>query len=425
MDDLSFIPSDHSDLGFVPSKIPSPPQNTEGQATTFMQGLMTNKPTSGFTATMGREVPSMVGGAVGAAGGGVAGGIGSVPGAAIGGAAGEAARQGVASYFDPQSAGNVIKDVGIGGAKQALGEVGNIAIGSFLGSNTARQGAAQAVKAMSAVPEKFLFSESGNGLTALGEGGAKNISKGIDLFKSGAAKEAYNKFEQYTGLKGIDTLAGERAERFSSGELYGLALRAANKLKANESIEPQELYLASQAQNQIERLARAGNADAAAMRGDASLNEAGKLVDGALEKIYPEYKSLRSDMFLSKSGQRFSSIFPLNKDMSANVLRTSVPLAKAAEAATGAVIGYRESSNNPVAGAIAGGILMPLAFSPWVYGAAIRTGAALSESGVPQAAVRSGVGESAMNAITPASKTLFQRYYDKLRKSGYGNTQNP
>lgn len=385
------------------------PADTPRMAADAGEALLTNLPTKGFTQNIVRGLPAtgggMVGGIAGAMKGAaigsafpgvgtVAGGIvGGIIGAGLGGASGEAVRQataqGTAAAFPEQNypmarPGEVLKSVGAQGALQAGGQAAGAAIGaaaSALRPSVNRLGA-QVMRVGAGVPEKA------------GTQAMRNPSMLLDALPVEDAGQAYRTFEGYSGLKGLDQLAGERSKAWTAGELYETALNTANKIKAGQVPTAQELYTASQAQNQLSRLAKFGNPDAAAMLGSGSLDDAGRVADKALEAQFPEYARLRTDYAAAKTAEQFDSWLPLDKNTSPNVLRG---VTAATTAGAGVMTG------NPAALAA-----LPLV-SPKVYGTALK-GAALAGK-VPAGVYR--VSGQAMAGGTASA--LEQAYLQRAR----------
>ena len=358
--------------GATPSYAPPPsPGGASGFSPT--RALLTNEPTQGFAEDVVRGIPATVGGLAGTlAGAGVA----SIPGAALGGMGGEGIRQSAVGLYataqgkDAPTAGQVMTNMGIQGAMQGGGQAVGLGIGAA--AKAARpivnKLGAQVMRVGAGIPEKA------------GEMAMRNPSVLLDAPSKAAAKAGYTTFEANTGLKGLDELAGARAKPWSAGELYEFALQTANKIKSGAQIPPQELYTASQAQNQLSRLAKFGNPDAAAMLGSNSLQEAGQLADDALQLVHPEYAGLRTNYAQAKTAGEFSSWLPLNKNQSPNVLRSALA---GREAVAGAVALGGIGTGNPV-----GLAALPL-ISPRFYGTVLK-GAALAGK-VPTAIYRVGM----------------------------------
>jgi hypothetical protein len=335
------------------------------------------------------NVPSVTGGMIGAALGLAAGGpAGAVAGAALGGAAGQAEKKlydylNVPGAVDRETATSAAKEIGLAGLGQGVAEGAGqgIIAGLKAGAPKAIELGAQMLKAVQAIPEKY-------SIPVLKNPAILNRALPMEVVSKG-----YQAFERYTGLKGLDAMAQEREKAFSAGELDQLVRNVANRIRGGEVIPPQQLYAASQAENQLSRLAKTGNPDAMAMHGSVSLHESGVTVDKALEKVHPEYKNLRTAYSESKDKEAFSHILPQNKNMSPNVLRTWGALGAA---------GYETREGNPGKAALILG-----AVSPAVAGAAIRTApffapAIAAASGVA-ARLGAAAGAQAL-AGTPASQ---------------------
>ena len=332
----------------------------------YGEALLTNLPTSGFVQDVVRGLPATAGAIPGAAAGAALGipfgplGIaaGGVIGAGLGGAAGESTRQ-AASQFTAASfpeeqypvsrPGGVLRDVGIQGALQAAGHGAGAAVGAAAGAirpGINRLGA-QFMRAAAGVPEK------------VGEAAMRTPGILLDAPTSESASAGYKAFERYTGLKGLGDMVKSSGRFPSEAQLEDMVFGIAKKATEGTA-QPQELYLASQAESNLKKMAKLGNPRYATL--EASIIGAKQTVDDALGKIYPEYASLRSDYFAAGVGEEFSSLFPLNKNTSPNVLR-------AVTAAGTAVAGT-------LAGQPAALAALPLV-SPAFYGLGLR-GAAIA-----------------------------------------------
>lgn len=401
-------PPTEQELNDVFSQFKDAPADTPRTAQDSGEALLTNLPTKGFGQDLVRGLPAtaggMVGGIAGAAAGlpfGPAGVIaGGILGAGLGGASGEAVRQataqGTAAAFPEQNypilrPGQVMGQVGIQGATQAAGQ----AIGSGVGAaaKALRPGVnklgAQVMRVGAGIPEKA------------GEAAMRNPSILLDAPSKETASGAYKAFEGYTGLKGLDDLAGARAKPWSASELYETALQTANKIKQGLEVGAQELYTASQAENALSRLAKYGNPDAAAMLGSGSLKEAGKLADDALGAALPEYQTLRTGYAAAKTADQFSSWLPLNKNTSPNVLR-------GVTAATTAGAGV-------MAGQPAALAALPLV-SPKFYGTGLKAAALAGK--IPAGVYRVG----AQGAAGATGSALEQAY---LNSRAVGSQPDP
>jgi len=306
----------------------------------FGRGLIGQEREKGFTLAnlqeeTGQNAGPMAGASIGAATGAAYGvpfgpvGIaaGTIIGAGVGAFGGRMAQTGLGNVANVVGAdapykplGQATKEAAVEGglnaafagipfAAKGAGALAKAGIGVEAGP-LARKAGAQILRAGPAIPEKY------------GEAMLKDMSILTRAQPRDVMSKSYQAFQNYTGLKGLDEIAGERAKAWTAGELYETALTTANNIKSGAQVSPQELYTASQAENQLNRLARAGNPDAMAMRGAKSLEQAGKAADEALEKIYPEYKGLRKGLFESKVREQIGSALPLNKNTSPNVLRT-------------------------------------------------------------------------------------------------------
>lgn len=341
---------------------PASPNKAERKAEDYGEALLTNLPTEDVGQDIVRGIPAAGGGMLGAIAGAAMGApfgpigviAGGILGAGLGGASGESARQavsqGTAAAFPEQNypvatGGEVLRDIGIQGATQAVGQAGGVAIGAA--AKAARpflnKIGAQAMRVGAGIPEKA-------GMAAM-----KNPSMLLDAPSQELASEGYKTFERYTGLRGLGD-AVKTAGRFpSEGELEKHLFEVAARTRNGAQSTAQELYTASQAASSLKQMGKLGNPRYAML--DKAIGEAKNSVDDALEIILPEYKSLRSDYAASKLSGEFSSLFPLNKNTSPNVLRGTGAAAAA---------GYGLMSGNPAALAA-----LPL-ISPMFYGAALR-----------------------------------------------------
>lgn len=369
-------------MGAVPFYSP-PVDPTYSPQFSPTRALLTNDPTRGFGEDVLRGAPAMLGGMVGMAAAAPTG-PGSIAAAGLGGAAGEGVRQSAAQLYAgatgrPYTApGDVMKGMAIQGGLQGAGQ--GLAVGAAALRPTVNRLGSQVMRVGAGIPEKAGFQAM------------RNPSMLLDALPVEDAGKAYRTFEGYSGLKGLDALAGERAKAWTAGELYETALQTANKVRAGQAVTAQELYTASQAQNQLSRLAKFGNPDAAAMLGSGSLDDAGRVADRALEGIFPEYAGLRGDYAAAKTAQQFDSWLPLNKNTSPNVLRG---VTAATTAAAGVMAGQP--------GALAA---LPLV-SPKFYGTALK-GAALAGK-IPAGVYRVGAQSTAGAAGSALEQAYLQR----------------
>lgn len=203
-----------------------------------------------------------------------------------------------------------------------------------------------------------------------GEAVAKDPSILMRAITTGEASKAYQAFENYTGLQGLGSVETSRivagGSKFSADELEATAIRTAHKVLGGQQVSPQELYLASQAvATSKERMigASGGYVKQAHERPFARLNQTKQIVDGALERVYPEYAGLRTQNFEAKARAAFDPVFPQNANQSPNLLSTRLAL--------GAVLGG-------VAGPSA---LMAIpAMSPRIVGTGIKAGVMASKA---------------------------------------------
>ena len=318
-----------------------------------------------------------MGGTAGAAVGGVGAVPGAIAGAGIGAAGGEGYKK-VIQYLTGKN--DPANDTALGNAgaiaKSGLAGVGGEVIGQQAGAvlSALRPGAAKVgagvINIASGVPEKY-------GEAVLNDPSILNRAPSpADMGR------AYQSFQRYTGLRGLqqELVAGNRATA-SSGELEGLTLGAANKVSQGQPVDPQELYVASQAASRLKLAAKYGDPQAQMAAASGSISQGKSMVDGALEQTYPEYGGLRADNFESKARAAFGNILPQNKGGTTNVLR---PVLAANEAA-GAL-----ASGHP--GALA---LLP-AMSPAAWGLGIR--AADAASPLAKFLAKYGVAKTAQNA---------------------------
>lgn len=272
----------------------------------------------------------MIGGTLGGTAGAAAGGVGAVPGAVAGagiGAAGGRGLQRVGQYLlgdrDPANdtalgnAGDIARS-GLGGiAAEAVGQGAGAGLAAL--RPAANKVGAGLAKIATGVPEKY------------GEAVFKNpdiLTRAHSLDTMG---KAYDAFQRYTGLKGLEeTLVARNRATVGSSQLEKMVLTAANKVAQGAEVDPQELYLASQAASRLNMAAKYGEPQAQMAAASGAIKQGKSLVDDALEKVYPEYASLRSGMFEGKARDAFSKFLPLNKGGTTNVLR---PYAVAAEVA--------------------------------------------------------------------------------------------
>jgi hypothetical protein len=303
-----------------------------------------------------KEGPPIAGGIAGSILGAPGGPAGMIGGATLGGAAGRAWQRN-AEYAtgsrDPlkdTSSGNAL-DIGKSGLAQGAGEAVGLQAGAILKAlrPIGNEVGAGAMKIAAAIPEKY----------------GKAIMEDPSILNRAQTPEvmgkSYNAFENYTGLEGlgkkIESGAFKSADT-SNSAYFDNAVDVANKVRSGVSVPPQDLYEASQMASNI-KLGPFENPGMQKAVKAGVLDRAKGTIDDALEKVYPEYSSLRKGYFESKAREAASSILPTNKNGTANVLRPW------------AVIG------DVLRGGAAHSPLLP-AVSPAAWGTAIRAGSAVS-----------------------------------------------
>ena len=273
-----------------------------------------------------KQGPQAVGGAIGSTLGTPFGPPGRIAGAAIGGGGGKAAQmigEYIAGSRDPLEdtmAGNA-REIGLaalaeGGTEGAFAGLGALKpLGAKLGGGGAKIGAA--------VPEKY------------GEAAFKDPSILNRAFPKKVTGEAYDAFERYTGLKGLERhlVEGGRATA-PTGELEQLVIGTANRVARGEKVPAQDLYLASQAASRLKLMAKYGEPQAQMAAASGAVTQGKQMAEGALEKMYPEYGTLRKQHFEAKAREAFSHLLPQNKGGTTNVLRPLVAMAASGGAST-------------------------------------------------------------------------------------------
>lgn len=274
-----------------------------------------------------REGPAMAGGMIGATLGTPLGEPGRIAGAAIGGAAGEAYKK-IADYAQGKDVsgdtalGN-IADIAKSGIAQGSAEATGQLIGKGLSAlrPLASETGAAIMKVAAAIPEKY----------------GEAILKKPEILNKAVSKElmsdAYAAFERYTGLKGLEaTLVEKNRATAPTSWLEKIVISTANKVAAGEKVDPQELYVASQAASRLKLSARFGEPQAQMAASSAAVKQGKGIVDKALGEIYPEYTVLRNQNFESKAREALSHLMPQNKGGTPSVLR---PWAAVGEIARG------------------------------------------------------------------------------------------
>lgn len=311
------------------------------------------------------EVARSAGPAIGGTIGAVAGPLGSMAGAAAGRSV-QNAIQNTASVFDPNVQQKGVKTLIAEPAIEAATQ------GVFAGAGALATKAkplavklgAQVLRAGPGIPEKY-------GAAALNDLGMLSRSK-----SKAEISAAYEAFEKANGL------VSPRNARASAGNLVQTAQDAMTRVNAafqkittKQPITAQEAYEASQAARFLKDQAKFGNPDQLANL--SNIQQAKTAIDDTLEALAPGYRELRGDAFEQKAADQFSSILPLNKNQSPNVLRTWT---------TGAAAAGGLAAGSPAA------LALPLAISPAVAGAGIRganyaakAGRAALSTNLPQA----------------------------------------
>lgn len=308
---------------------------------------------------------------------GYAGGMtGGIPGALVGGVAGRAIQRGVQAIREPlveQPPGEVLLDVAKAGGLQALtrgAEVGLTAVGKKLAPGAIKLGA-QLLRAGPGIKEK-------TGQAALSDLGL--------LSRAMSVKEAGNLFEKTISAAGIKT--GPQALKKVTGKLIvGQEKKLAildDSMRALDAgfLPTQEAIVAREQASKLLQAAKFGDPAMASEKRELVLMI--ERLDDFLEPRVKGYASARKAYREAKVAEEFSSLLPLNKNLSPNVLRT---IAAVAAAGTGAYAGEPGIA-----------LIAPLAVSPAVAGVAIRAAAGVSRAGamalqtrLPQAAARLGV----------------------------------
>lgn len=195
----------------------------------------------------------------------------------------------------------------------------------------------------------------------------------------GAAQDAMEQANQLIGLK---KMIENRAQSFSASELENMVLTTANKVRAGQAVDPQELYAASQAAAHLQRMAKYGEPTAKSAIEAGAVTSGKGAVDAAAESAIPGYADQRLAYAAAKTKEAFSSLFPQKQNLSPNVLRTVGPIA----AAAGGLMSGE-----------AGPLMMLPAFSPMTYSALIRTLGAMARAGAPEAAISGSITGAQMN----------------------------
>lgn len=244
-----------------------------------------------------------------------------------------------------------IASAGVGGA---TGEVGGQFLGRALQAGaraagpTLRRLGAQALRVGPGVQEKY--------------GGA--VLRDPTILTNPVTKadvsQAYSQFEKSAGLvspKTIRLQSGKILE--SSGDAEKIVDAVYSRLASGAGVAEQDLYTASQAASYLKNQAKFG--DPKQLANLSNLATAKTAFDNALELATaggPSYAAARTAAFREKAAGEFSSFYPLNKNLSPNVLRSV--------GATGAAAAGAVSGNY-------GALGIPFLISPRAAGAAIKT----------------------------------------------------
>lgn len=280
------------------------------------RALLTNDPTSGMAESFVRGIPSTLGAFAGAAAAAPTG-PGAIAAGALGGAGGEGIRQNAVQMYAAAkgrpltSPYEVASNMGIQGALQGAGA----AIGPALSAlkPAAVKVGAQGMRAMAGIPEKA---------------GAAVLRDPEILLRAAPLDEAGANYAAATGgLK-----SGAEASRSALGQSFFSGEGIANKFDelfpkiADDSIDTQTaLALRQRTMKAIEDLPFKQRD----LRGVLSNNI--EKLDELLERRLPDWAGARGGYREAKIAEEFSSLLPLNKNLSPNVLRTTVAMAGAAK----------------------------------------------------------------------------------------------
>jgi hypothetical protein len=400
MDDLelaqkivSKYPEDYGDVVFDAVADTPPPSLSERYNAGFAQKDIPQP--AGFdigdvAEFVGREGPPIVGGILGGMAGATAGtaaapGVGTVAGAAkgifAGAAMGRALQNATAQAINTQAPGfapqrtalEEVADPVIAGAGQALVPAAGAALRGL--KEPAIKVGAQGMRALAGIPEKA-------GRAVLKDPSILLRAKPVE-----EAGEAYAK--SVGGLK-----SGAEAARATLGRSHYSGEAIANKFDdfadqiAKETIDTQTaLALRQRTMKAVEDLPF----NQRDLRGVLSSNI--RALDDLLEKRLPEWGGARAGYRESKIAEEFSSLLPLNKNLSPNVLRTTAAIA-------GGVKGIAEGKPWMALG-------LPM-ISPAVYGTALK-GAAYA--GKAMGAVPPGTYRIPAEALSRGSAATLADFY--------------
>lgn len=311
--------------------------------------------------------PTALGGMAGAAVGTPFGPAARIGGATLGGAAGKTTQilgdylTGQRDPVEDTPAGNA-REIGMAGLAEGAGEGAMAGLGR-LKPVGAKIGAGLA-KVAANVPEKY-------GLAAFLDPSILSRAHPKEVISQG-----FDAFERYTGLQGLQRklVAQNRATPVTS-ELERMVLEPANRVARGEAVDPQDLYLASQAATRLKLSARFGEPQAQMAAASGSISRGKDIAEKALAKTLPEAGTLRKQWFESRAKEELSRLLPTNKGGTTNVLRPA--------------LGLREALIRGTLGATTG----LAALSPAAWGLLIRALPALGKGGA--AATRLGAAAAA------------------------------
>lgn len=303
-----------------------------------------------------KEGPPIVGGTLGAIAGAPGGPATMIAGAALGGAAGRGLQRDVeyaTGARDPN------QDTALGNAADIA--TSGLAQGAAEGTGQAGMAIARRLAPGAAKLAGGLATIGPNVPGKYGEAVFKDPSILNRGFSPAAMSDQYQAFQRYTGLQGLeDVLVKSGRATAPTSELEGIVINTANKVASGATVDPQELYVASQAASRLKLAARMGEPQAQMAAASSAISQGKDAVDAALEKIYPEYGVLRRQNFESNAREAFGTILPQTKNMTPAMLRAYTA---AAAAVGGAVEGHPAAA-----------VGLPLV-SPAAWGLGIRAGA--------------------------------------------------
>lgn len=242
---------------------------------------------------------------------------------------------------------------GLGGPKVDAGEAGRAGALGAIGAGVVKGvGAAGRFAAPFVVPK---IKETGAALLRafpnIKMGRGAHVLDDLSILFRGqepeVISEAYEAFERVNNLASPVAIAARnpgKLKKFTFNNLFEMmndTVRKVNRVRSGEpgAVMPskQELYFASRVSNTLERAMEgasgAGPSEAAkqglALGIKGTVEQAGKIVDDALEASLPEYQFLRKAAAESQTRRAFNPLLPQNADFSPNVLRTGAAIAAA------------------------------------------------------------------------------------------------